>query len=166
MGVEDWFTFEQDEGVAIITLNRPDRMNALAPGSYDEIIEALQYAGWKKEIGVVVLTGAGERAFCIGGDNADAKSARSGRGTIGVPVEQIHASIRDIPKPVIAKVRGYAIGGGNVLATICDLTIAGESAQFGQVGMPEAGIVIERQLGIQGQHLAVGGDNQRIDFGQ
>lgn len=132
--------YDEKDGAATITINRPDRMNALAPGSYDEIIEALQFAGWKKEIGVVVLTGAGERAFCIGGDNQDAKSARSGRGTIGVPVEQIHASIRDIPKPVIAKVRGYAIGGGNVLATICDLTIAGESAQFGQVG-PKVGSV-------------------------
>jgi 2-ketocyclohexanecarboxyl-CoA hydrolase len=86
-----------------------------------------------------VLTGAG-RAFGVGGDASDKKSERQGRGVIGVPIEELHAAIRDVPKPVIAKVRGYAIGGGNVLATMCDLTIAAESAQFGQVG-PKVGSV-------------------------
>ena len=87
-----------------------------------------------------MLTGAGGKAFCVGGDPSEAKSARQGRGTIGVPVEQLHAAIRDVPKPVIAKVRGFAIGGGNVLVTLCDLAIASESAQFGQVG-PKVGTV-------------------------
>ncbi len=129
-----------DDGVATITINRPDRLNALRPQTYEEIIRALVDTAWDESIGVIVLTGAGERAFCIGGDNAQGKSERQGRGVIGVPVEYIHTLIRDAPKPVIARVNGYAIGGGNVLATLCDLTIAAESAQFGQVG-PKVGSV-------------------------
>ena len=132
--------YDEADGVAMITINRPDRMNATRQTTYYELIDALKRAGWNDTIGVVVLTGAGEKAFCIGGDNSDTKSVRKGRGIIGVPVEEIHTTIRDIPKPVIAKVRGYAIGGGNVLATLCDMTIAGESAQFGQVG-PKVGSV-------------------------
>lgn len=132
--------YEERDGVATITINRPERMNATRKATYYELLDALKRAGWDEAIGVVVLTGAGDKAFCIGGDNADAKSERKGRGIIGVPVEEIHTTIRDIPKPVIAKVRGFAIGGGNVLATLCDLTIAAESAQFGQVG-PKVGSV-------------------------
>jgi 2-ketocyclohexanecarboxyl-CoA hydrolase len=128
------------DGVATITINRPDRMNALRIGTYDELIEALREAAWDRDIGAIVLTGAGRRAFCVGGDTDDAKSERRGKGIIGVPVEQIHAAIREAPKPVIAKVRGFAIGGGNVIATLCDLTIAAENAVFGQVG-PKVGSV-------------------------
>lgn len=138
-GYED-LLYDVSDGVATITINRPDRMNATRMVTYYELIDALQRAGWDETVGVVVLTGAGNKAFCIGGDNADAKSERKGRGIIGVPVEEIHSTIRDIPKPVIAKVRGYAIGGGNVLATLCDMTIAAETAQFGQVG-PKVGSV-------------------------
>jgi 2-ketocyclohexanecarboxyl-CoA hydrolase len=115
-------------------------MNAYRTSTYGEVTDALHRAGWNKDIGVIVLTGAGTRAFGVGGDTADKKSERSVRGTIGVPVEELHAAIRDVPKPVIAKVRGFAIGGGNVIATICDLTIAAESAVFGQVG-PKIGSV-------------------------
>ncbi|MBI2290369.1 MAG: enoyl-CoA hydratase/isomerase family protein [Betaproteobacteria bacterium] len=132
--------YEEKGGVATITLNRPDSLNAIRVGMYEEIADAIQRAGWNSEVGVIVLTGAGDRAFCVGGDTSDKKSARKGRGIIGVPLDQVHGAIRDVPKPVIAKVRGYAIGGGNVLATICDLTIAAESAQFGQVG-PRVGSV-------------------------
>jgi 2-ketocyclohexanecarboxyl-CoA hydrolase len=132
--------YVEKDGVATITFNRPDRMNAFRMGTYEEVIEAIQTAGWNPEIAAIVLTGAGERAFCTGGDTGDAKSTRRGRGTIGVPVEQVHASIREVPKPVIAKVRGFAIGGGNVIATVCDFTIAAESAVFGQVG-PKVGSV-------------------------
>jgi 2-ketocyclohexanecarboxyl-CoA hydrolase len=131
--------YAERDGVATITFNRPERLNAFRLGTYDEVIDALQRASWKPEIGVIVLTGAG-RAFTVGGDSAEPKSTRRGRGIIGVPVEQIHAAIRDAPKPVIAKVRGFAIGGGNVIATVCDLTIAAESAVFGQVG-PKVGSV-------------------------
>lgn len=132
--------YEEKDGVATITVNRPDALNAFRPGTYEEVSDAIRRAGWNKEIGVIVLTGAGTRAFGIGGDSKQKKWERQGRGTIGVPVEDVHAAIREVPKPVIAKVRGYAIGGGNVLCTLCDLTIAAENAIFGQVG-PKMGSV-------------------------
>lgn len=131
--------YQEKDGVATITFNRPDVLNAFRLGTYEEVTHALHRAGWNKEIGVIVLTGVG-RAFGVGGDSSDKKSTRAGHGTLGVPVEALHAAIRDVPKPVIAKVRGYAIGGGNVLVTICDLTLAADTAVFGQVG-PKVGSV-------------------------
>ena len=129
------------DGVATITIDRPKVMNAFRPQTIEELIHAFQTVGWDRSVGVIVLTGAGERAFCTGGDQSGEHGAGyGGRGTIGMPVDELHGVMRDVPKPVIAKVRGYAIGGGNVLATVCDLTIAGESAQFGQVG-PKMGSV-------------------------
>lgn len=132
--------YDEKDGVATITVNRPEVMNAYRMSTYGQVTHALLRAGWNRDIGVIVLTGAGTKAFGVGGDTSDKKSERAGRGTIGVPVEEVHAAIRDVPKPVIAKVRGFAIGGGNVIATICDLTIAAESAVFGQVG-PKIGSV-------------------------
>ena len=132
--------YEEKGGVATITVNRPESLNAFRLGTYEEVTDAIRRAGWNREIGVIVLTGAGNRAFGVGGDSKNRKWERTGRGTIGVPVEDLHAAIREVPKPVIAKVRGYAIGGGNVICTICDLTIAAESAIFGQVG-PKMGSV-------------------------
>jgi len=132
--------YEEKDGVATVTVNRPESLNAFRMGTYEEVADAIQRAGWNPEIGVIVLTGAGNRAFGVGGDSKNKKWERRGRGTIGVPVEHVHAAIRDVPKPVIAKVRGYAIGGGNVLCTLCDLTIAAESAVFGQIG-PKMGSV-------------------------
>ena len=87
-----------------------------------------------------MLGGAGDKAFCTGGDQSAHEGQYDGRGMVGLPVEELQAVIRDVPKPVIARVQGYAIGGGNVLATICDLTIASENAVFGQVG-PKVGSV-------------------------
>jgi 2-ketocyclohexanecarboxyl-CoA hydrolase len=104
------------------------------------LIEALYRAGYDDSIGAIVLAGAGDKAFCTGGDQSAHDGHYDGRGTIGLPIEQLHAAIRDVPKPVIARVQGYAIGGGNVLATLCDLTICSERAQFGQVG-PKMGSV-------------------------
>jgi 2-ketocyclohexanecarboxyl-CoA hydrolase len=132
--------FEEKDGVATITVNRPESLNAFRLGTYEEVTDAIRRAGWNREIGVIVLTGAGNRAFGVGGDSKNRKWERDGCGTIGVPVEDLHAAIREVPKPVIAKVRGYAIGGGNVICTLCDLTIAAESAIFGQVG-PKMGSV-------------------------
>ncbi len=132
--------YEAKDGVATITVNRPDALNAFRLGTYEEVADALRRAGWDKSIGVIVLTGAGTRAFGVGGDSKNRKWERDGRGTIGVPIEDLHAAIREVPKPVIAKVRGYAIGGGNVICTLCDLTIAAESAIFGQIG-PRMGSV-------------------------
>ncbi|GAA4322643.1 1,4-dihydroxy-2-naphthoyl-CoA synthase [Pigmentiphaga soli] len=127
-------------GVATITINRPQKYNAFRGRTCEELIDALNRAGWDKAIGVVVLTGAGDKAFCTGGDQSAHDGGYDGRGTIGLPVEELQSAIRDIPKPVIARVNGYAIGGGNVLVTCCDLAIASETAIFGQVG-PKVGSV-------------------------
>jgi 2-ketocyclohexanecarboxyl-CoA hydrolase len=123
-----------------ITINRPERMNAFRGRTCDELIHALQRAAWDREIGSIVLAGAGDKAFCTGGDQSAHEGQYDGRGTIGLPMEELHAAIRDAPQPVIARVQGYAIGGGNVLCTLCDLTIASERAVFGQVG-PKVGSV-------------------------
>lgn len=134
---------EERDHVATITINRPEVYNAFRPRTCVELIEAFQAAGWNNDIGAIVLTGVGKKAFCTGGDQKDHDGQygdADARGTIGMPVEELHSIIRDVPKPVVAKVRGYAIGGGNVLATICDLTIASDKAIFGQVG-PKMGSV-------------------------
>ncbi|MEZ5739707.1 MAG: enoyl-CoA hydratase-related protein [Burkholderiaceae bacterium] len=132
--------YSEKDGVARITINRPDQLNAIRGRTVEEMISALQAAGWNDAIGVIVLAGSGDKAFCVGGDQKAHDGLYDGRGTIGMPIEELQSLIRDVPKPVIARVQGYAIGGGNVLATLCDLTIAGESAQFGQVG-PKVGSV-------------------------
>jgi len=133
--------FDKTNHVATLTLNRPQVHNAFRSRTCEELIHALHDAGYDPEIGVVILTGAGERAFCSGGDqSAHDGTYAGGRGVLGMPIDEVHSAIRDIPKPVVAKVRGYAIGGGNVLATLCDLTIASENAIFGQVG-PKMGSV-------------------------
>jgi 2-ketocyclohexanecarboxyl-CoA hydrolase len=132
--------YEVRNGAAWITINRPDKMNAFRGITCDELIRAISRAGYDRDIGAIVLAGAGERAFCTGGDQSAHEGQYDGRGTIGLPIEELHAVIRDVPKPVIARVQGYAIGGGNVLCTICDFTIASEKAVFGQVG-PKVGSV-------------------------
>ena len=132
--------YAEADGVATITINRPDKMNAFRAQTCEELIDALNRAAWSKEIGAIVLAGAGERAFCTGGDQSAHAGKYDGRGTIGLPIEEVHSLIREAPKPVIARVQGYAIGGGNVLCTVCDFTIASEKAIFGQVG-PRVGSV-------------------------
>jgi len=132
--------YDSDGAVARVSINRPDALNACRGRTVDELISAISDAGWDRNIGVIVLTGTGERAFCTGGDQTAHAGHYDGRGTVGLPMEELHSVIRDVPKPVIARVQGYAIGGGNVLATLCDLTIASESAVFGQVG-PKVGSV-------------------------
>lgn len=127
-------------GVARITINRPDKYNAFRGQTVEEMIQAFQRAGWDKSIGVIVLTGAGDKAFCTGGDQSAHDGQYDGRGTVGLPIDELQSLIRDVPKPVIARVNGFAIGGGNVLASICDLTIASDKAQLGQVG-PKVGSV-------------------------
>ena len=132
--------YEERDGSARIAINRPDVMNAFRGQTVEELLHALQRAGWNKQIAAIVLTGSGDRAFCTGGDQSSHSGQYDGRGTVGLPVEELHGTIRDVPKPVIARVQGYAIGGGNVLCTICDFTIASENAVFGQVG-PKVGSV-------------------------
>ena len=127
---------------ATITFNRPHRMNAFVRNTYYEVTDAIRRAGWDRDVGAIVLTGAGDRAFAIGGDKQEKKADRvdSGIGILGNGVEEMQSVIRDVPKPVIAKVRGYAVGSGNVIVTLCDLAIASETAIFGQVG-PKMGSV-------------------------
>lgn len=132
--------FDATDGIATITINRPEVYNAFRAETCEEIIDAFKRVAWDDAIGVIVLTGAGEKAFSTGGDQSAHDGQYQGRGTIGLPLEELQAVIRDVPKPVIARVQGYAIGGGNVLALLCDLTIASESAVFGQVG-PKVGSV-------------------------
>src|SRR3954463_6729047 len=143
MAFED-ILYEKRDGIATITINRPQVLNAFRAETVEEMLQAMRDAEEDRDIGVIVLAGAGDRAFCAGGDNSARGSLEGGgyggRGLVGVPIEELHSAIRDSRQPVIAKVQGYAIGGGNVLATVCDLTIASEKAQFGQVG-PRVGSV-------------------------
>lgn len=139
MDYGDILYLERD-GVATVTINRPEVMNAFRARTVEELIHAIGRAGAERTIGVIVLTGSGTRAFCTGGDQSGHEGGYGGRGTLGIPLEELQSVIRDVPKPVIARVNGYAIGGGNVLATLCDLTIAADTAVFGQVG-PKVGSV-------------------------
>lgn len=126
-------------GIAKIAINRPEVRNAFRARTVDELIAAFQDAWDDPSVGVVVLTGTGEKAFCSGGDQKAREGAGYG-GMRGGAVEHLHAMIRNIPKPVIAAVNGYAIGGGHVLHVLCDLSIASDRAVFGQVG-PRVGSV-------------------------
>jgi len=132
--------FDSFEGIGRITINRPQVHNAFTPLTVSEMIDAMNLCREDPSIGVVVLTGAGGKAFCSGGD----QSVRGHGGYVGsdtVPrlnVLDLQKQIRSIPKPVIAAVAGWAIGGGHVLHVVCDLTIAAENARFGQTG-PKVG---------------------------
>jgi len=132
--------YAKENGIARITINREKVMNAFRPDTVEEMILAFRDADNDPDIGAIVLAGAGERAFCTGGDQSSHDGKYAGRGVAGMPIEELHNAIREARVPVIARVQGYAIGGGNVLATLCDLTIASEKAVFGQVG-PKVGSV-------------------------
>ena len=134
----DDLLYTKTDNVAVVTINRPDKLNAFRGQTCHELVQAFQDAWADRSIGAVILTGAGERAFCTGGD----VSVRDESGSGGAPSRHDIglAVIREIPKPVIAAVNGYAIGGGHVLHVICDLTIAADTARFGQVG-PKVGSV-------------------------
>ena len=128
--------FHYHAGIAKISINRPHKHNAFTPLTVREMSEAMELARQDERVGVVVLTGEGGRAFCSGGD----QSVRGEGGYVGedrVPrlnVLDLQKQIRSIPKPVIAMVAGWAIGGGHVLHVVCDLTVAAENARFGQTG--------------------------------
>jgi naphthoate synthase len=125
-----------DETTALITINRPERFNAFRGQTVDELIDAFKHSWADDSIRAVILTGAGERAFCSGGDvKQRAQTGDYGPTQSGLfEIEQLHRTIRDVPKPVIAAVNGIAIGGGHVLHVLCDVTIASETARFGQAG--------------------------------
>src|SRR5699024_10104767 len=132
--------YEKYNGIAKVTINRPERHNAFTPLTNNEMIDAFTDARDDSSIGVIILTGAGDKAFCSGGD----QSVRGHGGYVGtdeIPrlnVLDLQRLIRTIPKPVISMVAGYAIGGGHVLHIVSDLTIAADNAVFGQTG-PKVG---------------------------
>jgi 2-ketocyclohexanecarboxyl-CoA hydrolase len=126
-----------------ITINRPEVFNAFRVQTVEELIDAFQRANEEKSVNAVVFAGSGDKAFCTGGDQKSHLSEDGlygPRGTVGLPIEELQTAIRDLRKVSIARVQGFAIGGGNVFATLCDLTIASEKAVFGQVG-PKVGSV-------------------------
>jgi naphthoate synthase len=133
--------YEQAEGIAKITINRPEVRNAFRPQTLAELREAFAMARDDLDVGAIVLTGAGEEAFCSGGDQrirgddgyiGDDEVAQHGVGRLDVG--DLHVQIRRTPKPVVAMVAGYAVGGGHILHLVCDLTIAADNSRFGQTG--------------------------------
>src|SRR6188768_1238673 len=133
--------FETADGIAKITINRPEVRNAFRPETLIEISDALERAREDSSVGVIVLTGEGPLAFCSGGDQrvrGDTGYVPSGAAVGRFHVSDLHVQMRRLPKPIVAMVAGYAIGGGHVLHLVCDLTIAAENARFGQVG-PKVG---------------------------
>jgi naphthoate synthase len=140
----------EDAGIAKITINRPEVRNAFRPETVVELIDAFERAREDQDVGVVILTGEGPDAFCSGGDQrvrgskggyvSGVDPAEAGRHeAVGrFHVTDLHVQIRRLPKPVVAMVAGYAVGGGHVLQVVCDLTIAAENARFGQTG-PKVG---------------------------
>ena len=129
-------TYVVQDSAAIVTINRPERYNAFRAQTVEELIKAFRLAWADRQVQSVILTGAGDKAFCTGGDvkqraeTGDYGPSESGMFEIGA----LHKVIRDIPKPVIAAVNGVAVGGGHVLHVLCDVSIASETARFGQAG--------------------------------
>src|SRR6204780_4914024 len=132
--------YEIRDRAAWIIINRPKVYNAFRGQTLEELIQAFQLAANDRNVSSIVLTGAGDRAFCTGGDQSAHEGQYDGRGIVGLPIDEFQSVIRDVPKPGIARVNGFVTGGGNVFATLCDLTIAADSAKFGQVG-PKVGSV-------------------------
>jgi len=133
--------YEKAEGIAKLTINRPELRNAFRPQTLAELREAFARARDDLEVGAIILTGAGKEAFCSGGDQrirgddgyiGDDEVAQHGVGRLDVG--DLHVQIRRLPKPVVAMVAGYAVGGGHILHLVCDLTIAADNARFGQTG--------------------------------
>ncbi|WP_028064235.1 1,4-dihydroxy-2-naphthoyl-CoA synthase [Solirubrobacter soli] len=125
------------DGIAKITINRPEVHNAFRPETLIEVSDALEKAREDTTVGVIILTGAGDKAFCSGGDQrvrGDTGYVPGGAQVGRFHVTDLHVQIRRLPKPVIAMVAGWAIGGGQVLHLVCDMTIAADNARFGQTG--------------------------------
>ncbi|EEP73978.1 naphthoate synthase [Micromonospora sp. ATCC 39149] len=134
-GYED-IRYELADGIAKITINRPEVRNAFRPSTVSELCRAFDEARDDPSVGVIILTGAGDQAFCSGGDQRVRGDGgyRDVHGTERLNVLDLQVQIRRTPKPVVAMVAGYAIGGGHVLHLVCDLTIAADNARFGQTG--------------------------------
>jgi naphthoate synthase len=136
----DDILYHKADGMAKITINRPEVRNAFRPQTVMEMRQALSDARFDEHIGVIIFTGAGDHAFCSGGDQRVRGNSGyvDGAGQHHLNVLDLQKDIRSLPKPVIAMVAGYAIGGGHVLHLVCDLTIAADNARFGQTG-PKVG---------------------------
>jgi naphthoate synthase len=133
----DDIRYEKADGIAKITINRPEVLNAFRPQTLIEISAALELAREDAEVGVVILTGEGRRAFCSGGDQqvrGDSGYVAEGESLGRFHVTDLQVQMRRLPKPIVAMVAGYAIGGGHILHICCDLTIAADNARFGQTG--------------------------------
>jgi naphthoate synthase len=133
--------YELAEGIAKVTINRTEVRNAFRPETLIEISDALERARSDTSVGVIILAGEGPRAFCSGGDQrvrGDTGYVASGADLGRFHVTDLHVQMRRLPKPIVAMVAGYAIGGGHVLHVVCDLTIAADNARFGQTG-PKVG---------------------------
>ena len=128
--------YEKENGIAKITINRPEVRNAFRPQTVREMITAIRDAQYDEDVGVLILTGAGDLAFCSGGDQRIRKEEgySDDKGQQSLNVLEFQKLLRSFPKPTIAMVAGYAIGGGHVLHLLCDLTIAADNARFGQTG--------------------------------
>jgi naphthoate synthase len=129
--------YETAEGIAKVTIDRPDVLNAFRPQTLVEVSAALEQAREDAEVGVVILTGEGEKAFCAGGDQrvrGDTGYVAEGESIGRFHVTDLQVQMRRLPKPIVAMVAGYAIGGGHVLHVCCDLTVAADNARFGQIG--------------------------------
>ena len=129
--------YETAEGIAKITIARPEVRNAFRPETLIEVSDALERAREDTQVGVVVLAGEGPLAFCSGGDQrvrGDSGYMQGGAGVGRFHVTDLHVQMRRLPKPIVAMVAGYAVGGGHVLHVVCDLTIAADNARFGQTG--------------------------------
>jgi naphthoate synthase len=140
-GDYDDIRYELAEGIAKITIDRPEVRNAFRPETLIEISDALERAREDTDVGVIVLTGEGPLAFCSGGDQrvrGDTGYVPDGARVGRFHVTDLHVQMRRTPKPIVAMVAGYAIGGGHVLHVVCDLTIAADNARFGQTG-PKVG---------------------------
>jgi naphthoate synthase/2-ketocyclohexanecarboxyl-CoA hydrolase len=126
--------YEVGDGRATITINRPDRLNAFRSQTIAELAEAFEAAADDEAVGVIVFTGAGERAFCVGGDVREPTRTAAEKRALHHLHDRLGLAIRNNGKPIILRVRGYCIGGGNELNVLCDLTISGTSGRFGQAG--------------------------------
>ena len=152
--------YDVKDAVATITLNRPKQLNAFKGDTLHEIERLLDGATQDRAVGVIVLTGTGERAFCVGGDVNWEKEATTGEGKSGLQDFEfrLNRQIIECPKPVIARVNGYAIGAGNHIAYFCDFTVAAEHAIFGQngprVGSPAGGYLVAHAVNVLGHKRA------------
>jgi len=128
--------YEVSDGVAVVTIDRPERLNAFRGRTVEELIHAFKVSWARRDVACAILTGTGDRAFCAGGDQKEyAETGGYGTSETGLfEIEELHHTIRAMPKPVIAAVNGLAIGGGHVLHVVCDVSIAAEHARFGQAG--------------------------------